>query len=381
VTAVGVNLLWCVPGEVGGSEQYVTRSLVDLSDHAPDLEPVLFVLPGFAAAHQDLAGRYEVIAAPINGHRRSVRVLAEGTWLRREVRRRRLALVHHGGGTAPPIDHVPAVLTVHDIQYMTFPEYFSRLKRAWLRHAVPAGLRRARIITTPSDFVKATLVAALDVDPGRVVVVPHGVPPIFATGAGGAVRARYGLPGAFVLYPAATYPHKNHRVLLDALRLLPGSVDLKLVLIGGVGRGEAALQTAISELELESRVVRVGRVPDADRDDLLREADALVFPSRYEGFGAPVLEAFALGTPVIAANAAALPEVVGDAGLLVAPDDPAAWAAAIEQAIADPGLRARLTSAGRARAAQFTTSQSAAALALAYRRALAGAPSPSAPPP
>jgi glycosyltransferase involved in cell wall biosynthesis len=387
VTTVGVNLLWCLPGQVGGSEQYLTRSLLDVVDHGPDLEPVLFVLPGFAAAHPELAGRHELVVAPISGRHRSIRVAAERTWLDRAVHRRRLALVHHGGGTAPPMGDVPMVLTVHDIQYLTYPEHFSRLKRAWLRHAVPAGLRQARVVTTPSEFVKSTLVTAYDADPDRVVVVPHGVPPDLASsGADEAVaeadlevRARHGLAGGFLLYPAATYPHKNHRVLLDALRLLPASIDLKLVLIGSAGRGEAALRAAVGDLGLETRVVRAGRVPDSDRDSLLRQAEALVFPSRYEGFGAPVLEAFAIGTPVIAADATALPEVVGNAGLLIAPDDPAAWAAAIERVTTDATLRARFACAGRARAQELSTSRSAAALVGAYRQALAGKPSASAP--
>jgi alpha-1,3-rhamnosyl/mannosyltransferase len=160
-------------------------------------------------------------------------------------------------------------------------------------------------------------------------------------------------------------------VLLEALRQLDGSTDVRLVLIGGRGRGEEALQRSIGALGLRGRVVRTGRVPDADRDGLLRLADALVFPSRYEGFGAPVIEAMAVGTPVLAADETALPEVVGDGGRLLPADDAEAWAKAIDAVLSDPTERDRLVAAGRVRAAEFTSSRSAAAMVDAYRRALA----------
>ena len=101
MTAIGVNLLWCVPGHVGGSEEYVTRALAPLHEVAPDVRPTLFVLPGLATAHPGLADRYELVAAPLNGRRRSLRVVAERTWLAREAARRRLALVHHAGARRP----------------------------------------------------------------------------------------------------------------------------------------------------------------------------------------------------------------------------------------------------------------------------------------
>jgi alpha-1,3-rhamnosyl/mannosyltransferase len=237
---------------------------------------------------------------------------------------------------------------------------------------MPGSLRRADVITTPTEFVRHSLIADLGVDGARIDLVPHGLPPDFASGVidEGALRARYDVPGPFLLYPAATYPHKNHILLLDALARMGDRPDLRLVLTGGAGLGEESLLRVIHRRGLRDRVIRTGRVPDADRDALLRIADALVFPSRYEGFGAPVLEAMAVGTPVLAAAATALPEVVGSAGLLLDPNDPDAWADAIGRVLDDEALRAQLVTAGRARAAELTAERSAQALVRAYRKAL-----------
>jgi len=373
VPTVAVNLLWCLPGKVGGSEEYVTRALGPLAAEAPDLTLTLFALPDFTAAHPELAERYEVVVAPVGGDRRGLRVVAERTWLAAQVRRRHPALLHHAGGTAAPgSGSVPVVLSMHDIQYMAHPEYFSRVKLAWLRHELPSSVARARVVTTPSEFVASSLVEAHGVDPARLVVVPHGLPVGFADASFDEedLRARYRVPGPFLLYPAATYPHKNHLVLLDALAQLEDRPELRLVLTGGPAASEELLREAIARRGLQERVVRTGRVPDADRDALLRTASALAFPSRYEGFGAPVVEAMAVGTPVLASGVTALPEVVGPAGLLLDPDDPTAWADAIARVLDDAALRARLVAAGHARAETFTAEHSAQALARAYRRLL-----------
>ena len=218
----------------------------------------------------------------------------------------------------------------------------------------------------------SSLVEAYGVHPDRLVVVPHGLPPDFAAAPfdEADLRTRYRVPGPFLLYPAATYPHKNHLVLLDALAQLEDRPELRLVLTGGPAASEEALREAIERRGLQERVVRTGRVPDADRDALLRTASALAFPSRYEGFGAPVVEAMAVGTPVLTSDVTALPEVVGPAGLLLDPDDPTAWADAIGHVLDDAALRARLVAAGHARAGAFTAEHSAQALARAYRRLL-----------
>lgn len=370
-----VNLLWCVPGEVGGSEEYLTRQLVGLTRIDPDrrsVEPTLFALEGYVAAHPELAAAVPTVSPRADGRARSRRVAIEHTWLARRTSAGRFDLVHHGGGTAPSVGARPCVLTIHDLQYLVHPEFFSPVKLRYLRSAVPRSVGRAAVVTTPTDHVRATVVDAFGISADRVVVVPHGItpPPVDRAPVDeAALRARYDLGrGPVLVYPAITHPHKNHGVLLEALARHWTDPDLRLVLLGGRGAADHAVSARIADLGLADRVIRPGRVPDEDRDGLLGIADALVFPSRFEGFGAPVIEAMALGTPVICSDDAALAEVVGDAAIVVDADDVEAWGAAPAEA---RRRRAELVELGRERVNHFTVETSASALVDAYRRAVA----------
>lgn len=370
---VAVNLLWLRPGLVGGSEEYLTRMLGAFDD--PDVELTLFTQRAFAAAHPELAERHRTHRlAGVLGHQ-ALRVTAEHSWL--AAHERRFDVVHHAGSTAPFTTRVTArrhVVTFHDLQFLTFPEFFRRPRRAYLRAVTPPAARHATVVTVPSAYVRDRVREVFGVPDDRVVVVPHGLDPALGRRATTEpdVRARYRLPGPYVVYPAITHPHKNHVTLLEAMAVLRASrPDLRLVLTGGVGHAEPGVRAAIDRLGLGSVVVRTGRVPPDDRDGLLGHAAALAFPSRYEGFGAPVLEAMRLGCPVVAASSTALPEVVGDAGVLVDPLDPEAWASALADLVEGGPAADALRAAGRARAASYTAARSAAALAGAYRRAVA----------
>jgi alpha-1,3-rhamnosyl/mannosyltransferase len=263
------------------------------------------------------------------------------------------------------------VLTIHDIQYLVYPDTFSSVKLAYLRRAVPAAVKRAAIIATPSTFVADTLARAFHVPPDRLVVVPNALPIGVAHRTSPEdLRATYDLPGPIVVYPAITYRHKNHATLLAAMApLLRADSTLRLVLLGGVGPCEAELHATATSLGISDRVVRPGRIPAADRDGLYAMASVMAFPSRYEGFGIPVLEAMAAGCPVVASNVTALPEAVGDAGILVDPDDVTAWTDALRRVLGDATVSADLRARGYRRAAVFTAEATAAALRLAYTKA------------
>ena len=208
---VGVNLCGSCPASSGGARSTRSRALRALADRDdPDLRITLFALSQFADAHPELAAAYPVVSADLDGHRRPERVVMESTWLPRELGRHDVDLVHHAGGVVPPGPggtRVPAVLTVHDLQPLVMPENFSRVKRAWLGTMLPRSVRRARLVTTPSEPASQSVVDLLGVPPERVLTVPHGVEPHRPVDAGRLqeVKDRYRLGGRTILYPAIPY--------------------------------------------------------------------------------------------------------------------------------------------------------------------------------
>jgi alpha-1,3-rhamnosyl/mannosyltransferase len=364
-TRVAVNLTWMTPGRVGGSEEYLTRQLCGISPSEFDVE--IYCDRRFDECHPDLAERFRTTAMPSIGDRRAMRIALEHTWL--AVVARGADVVHHGGGTAPMIGSGPFVLTIHDLQYLRYPCYFSGARRRYLRAVVPRSARRAAVIAVPTAFVRDDVIEAFGVAAERAVVVPHGVPAITPPDADRIERARrrHSVGGRpYVIYPAITHPHKGHRVLVEMLDHLGD--DTAVVLIGSEGAAEADLRRAVAASAQAARVVRAGRVSAADRDALVAGAEALVFPSEFEGFGAPVIEAMALGTPVVCSAADALVEVAGDAAVIVATADGAAWADGV---IAARAQRDDLVARGRRRRDAFTVDASGRALAAAYRQAVA----------
>ena len=376
---VGVNLLWLVPGVVGGSEEYTTRLLRGLAEDLPDdLHVTLFVLAPFTAAHPDLVAAYPTVVVPrIDGSNRAARVAVEASWLAREARRRSIDLLHHAGGVIPPgpgIGTIPAALTIHDLQPLAMPENFSKLKRRWLTTMLPRSAAKAAAVLTPSDPTGDDVVRLLGVARDRVHTVPHGIEPPAPVPPDrvAVVQQTYRLGRQVILYPAITYPHKDHVTLVRAFaRLAPSRPDLTLLLTGGAGPSEADVADAIRRSGVGDQVRRTGRVPWDDLRALYAASSVVAVPSRFEGFGAPALEAMASGIPVVVSDATALPWVVGDAGLKVRPGDVAHWASELARVLDEPIVAETLAAAGRARAARFGWDRAAAALADGYRAAAA----------
>ena len=362
---VAVNLLWCIPGKVGGSEEYLVRQLLGMQAHRGEFDMTLFVPRGFPVAHPELASIFPVREAPSRCVSRPLRVALENGWLARATRT--FDLVHHGGGTVPFFGNRRTLLTIHDVQYMTYPGHFSPVKLAYLHRRVPASIARATLVAVPSAFVQATLLEHFAVSADRVVVVRHGMPsslglhPTSET----ELRRRFDLGASrVVVYPAVTHPHKNHRFLVQLLASCWR--DVVLVCAGAPGSADAEVMALATQLEVADRIRMVGRVGERDRDGLIALAEAMVFPSLYEGFGAPLLESMALGTPVVAADQTAIPEVVGDAGVVL-PLTQVAWATALDEV---RSRREHLVAAGRERARAFSTEASADELAAAYATAM-----------
>jgi alpha-1,3-rhamnosyl/mannosyltransferase len=371
VSKIGINLLWMVPGRVGGSETYLARLLSGLAERSSELDYTLFALRPFADAHPELAKTFKVAYAPSRGMVKSFRVAGENSWLAAQSRIRKIDLVHHAGGTIPFIRSSRPVLTIHDLQYLYYPEYFTTTKLRFLKTMVPRSAEAARLVLVPSEFTRRTIIERLSIDPSIVLVVPHGISPRIAREPAREIRERYEIEGPFFVYPAITYPHKNHLVLINAFaRLLKAHPGITLVLTGAKGSMETQVAAEVRSHGIDASVRRLGYVPARDLDALYHEAVAMTFPSRFEGFGAPVLEAMSRSCPVIAADATALPEVVGDSGLLVSPDNPDEWAQAMNDLMNDEEARTRWAKAGIERAKEFTWGRSADILEDAYRHAL-----------
>ena len=263
-------------------------------------------------------------------------------------------VVHAPSLAVPPRGDAALVVTVHDLAPIEHPATSTRRGVAFHTRGLAIATREAAIIVTPSRFVAQQL-AARGVAEDRLRVIPHGVTllPSLDEAEATARLDALGVRGRFVLQVGTVEPRKGIDTLVAALRRVRRTApDVQLVLAGPVGWG------AVSGLE-EEGVLALGRVADPDLEALHRGASVATVASRSEGFGLPALEALAHGTPLIASDATSLPEVVGDAGLLVPPDHPAAWATAILDLLGDDAARAELARRGPARAARFTWSASA----------------------
>jgi glycosyltransferase involved in cell wall biosynthesis len=238
------------------------------------------------------------------------------------------------------------------------PEVMGLRDRLLFRTQVPRSVRRADRILTGSEWTKRDLVERYGLSRERIVVTPYGVDPAFQPDG---PRQE----GEYVLFVGAIQPRKDPIAAVEALAL--GNGDLRLVLVGPEKRDGERVREAVRRLGLEQRVDLVGHVEREELAALYRGAACLVFPSRYEGFGLPVVEAMASGTPVVATRAGAVPEVAGEAAVLVQPGDPAALAEGIARARAD---RDRLAAAGLERASHFSWAETARRTLEVYRELL-----------
>ena len=370
---IGVNLLWLVPGEVGGSEEYTVRLLSAFADSGfDDMKVILYVNQRFTDAHPDLVERFTTRVAPISGSSRMLRVLTESTWLALRARVDQCDLLHHAGGTMPAIRTVPGVITMHDLQPLANPERFGLIKGTYIRLMAPRSVRNAERVLCLSDFVADDVITRVGIDAARLRIVPCGVSDpgaAFDRRRRDDLLSELGLTDRpFILYPAITYPHKNHATLIAAFaRLSATRPDLRLVLTGGSGSSEDVVRATIDAYGLAPKVIRTGRIPESDLDLLYRSATLMAFPSLYEGFGVPMLEAMSRGCPIVASRIGALPEVVADAGEFVDPVDVKAWAATLGRVIDEPNRRGELSRNGVRRSQDFSWPASAIALHSVYR--------------
>lgn len=290
--------------------------------------------------------------------------------------REKLALLHVTY-VAPPLCPCPTIVTVHDISFRLYPHYFPLRVRLMLSMLVPLSMRRARRVLTLSSSVKHEIVAHYGLPEDKIVVTgaapaAHFCPILDGDGLD-AARARYGLTRPFILSVGNLQPRKNIRRLVQAYALLPPPIRSRyqLAIVGQALWQHSDVYQAVAEYQLQDGVTFTGYVPDEDLPLLYNAADLFVYPSVYEGFGLPILEAMACGTPVVTSSASSLAEVAGDAGILVDPTCADDMASAMAAVLSNPDLANRLSERGLHRARSFSWEQTAGETLAAYQDILA----------
>lgn len=282
--------------------------------------------------------------------------------------------VFHGTDfVLPPLRRCTTLLTVHDLTFLTHPECAYPGLAKYLSQKVPQSVKKATMIHANSQNTKKDLVERLGVAPERIEVVYEGVTPGFARVSDPAtlqrVREKYQIEGPFMLSAGTIEPRKNYGTLIRALKLLKErGLPHRLLIAGGRGWLCEDILGLPGKLGLTDSVRFLGYVGDEDLPALMSLADVFAFPSLYEGFGLPPLEAIACGTPVVASNTSSLPEVVGDAGILIDPQDIEGLADGLNQALSDEVLRKRIVEFGLRQAGKFTWGTAAEKTLELYRR-------------
>ena len=288
----------------------------------------------------------------------------------------KLDLFHSPDFTLPPVFRARTLVTVHDLSFLRVPECFPHGLRRYLESAVPRAVRRADHIIADSHNTRRDVVELLGAPGAKISVIHCGVEPRFRPLSGEAliaVHRKYSLPERFILSLGTIQPRKNYARLIKAFGILNSQIancKLHLVIAGGKGWLYEEILAAFERPGLKDRVHFLGFVDDADLPALYNLAELFAFPSLYEGFGLPPLEAMACGTPVVCSETSSLPEVVGDAALMVDPLDVEGLAQSMRRVIEDGSLRASLAARGLERAAAFSWPKAAEKLLKVYESTL-----------
>ena len=336
-----------------------------------------FELVGLAHREPRAAARLAAAGVRVEWQRAVLGVIWQQTALPRRLAAGDIDLFWSPLLTLPRRLPVPGVVTIHDLAALLWPETLPARVRWSLLPFLGATVESARRIVAVSHATARDLEAAFPAAAGKIEVIWNGVGEGWTPGAPAeveATRARLGAPRGYFLYAGTLEPRKNLELLLDGwerLRRDRPEAALPLLVAGPEGWKQRALEARIESLA-PAGVRRLGRLPFAELRAVVRAATAFVYPSLYEGFGLPVAEAMACGVPVVTSTSSSLPEVAGDAGLGVHPDDFEELAAALERLVTEPGLAAELGRRGIERARRFSWDDAAARLAGVFRAVLAG---------
>ncbi len=373
---VGLNLLFMIPGEVGGTQTYSVGLIDALSRLDSQNEYYLFVnqeARGFPWPERE---NFQIVPCPIRASSRPARLIWEQTMLPRFAARCHIDLLHSLGYVSPLRTPYPSVVTVHDLNYRFIPQAFSLPARLTQKFLVESSIRRADHVLAVSQFTKSQIVQCLPVSPAKITVTPEApkqveTSPHARIARWEAVTARFRIRQPYLVAFSSKSPHKNMHGLLKAYRLARDAYQLEsqLVLIGHLPpQMKRCIQDPIEASH--PGVVFTGYLDDTDLAGLLEKASLFVFPSFYEGFGLPVLEAMQLGVPAACSNRGSIPEVAGEAVVYFDPGDPDQMAATIACLMQDEARRDQLRRLGREQVSRFSWEHTARETLRVYRSQL-----------
>lgn len=379
---IGLNAISFLPGCMGGMETYFRNLFDQLQNHDQENDYLLLCDKRFAGEfplfNPSFHCEYINYAKPSPAWflRGVMRNVLDVDILANRMNGVEVDVIHHPFSVlTPPGIKIPSVLTFWDMQHEFFPEFFSRIELAKRQRLYRSSAERATRIIVSASFTKGCLVDRYGIDADKIEVVYTGYGPEYRHVKDAEllveVCSRYGLDKPFLFYPAATWPHKNHKRLLEAVKIMSEryAFDGSLVLTGIAMQSHAEINKEINRLGLSSQVKILGYLPAADLPYLYNCARLMVFPSLFEGFGIPLVEAMACGCPVVCADATSLPEVVGAAGMLFDPLDPGGMAETIWSAWNDEGTLARMRAGGFERAKSFNWDDAALKTMAVYNQA------------
>ncbi len=339
-----------------GIGTYIRNLLRQLARIDRDTEFVLLCRPQDAASLTSLGGNFRPVAETASNYS-----IAEQLRIPIALQREGVSLFHAPHYVLPPLVRCRSVVTIHDCIHLMFPQYLpNRMALAYARTSIGMAARRATRVLTVSESSKRDILRFVDTEPEKIDVIYNAYDERFGVEPREEdvvrVRERYQLHDEFVLYVGNVKPHKNLERLIEAFDRVRkrGLGHLKLIIIGDEISKYTSLRRAVHRHQLHNYVRFLGYLPEETLAVMYRLAGVFVFPSLYEGFGLPPLEAMASGTPVVTSNVSSLPEVAGDAAVLVDPYDPDAIAGGIEHVLTDERVRHDLRRKGLARAKQFS---------------------------
>ena len=356
---IGVNALYLIPGAVGGTEIYLRLLLEALADIDPVNRYFIFTNAETGAEIVPAQPNFQHAPQRVPGRIRPARILWEQIVLPFSAARNRLDVLFNPGFTCPVISPCPTVTVFHDLQHKRHPEHFRWFDLPFWRVLLYAAAHRSTVLIAVSEATKLDLARFYGITDEKIRVIGHGVDPVFFT-IGKRTRGKNGTEAPYLLTVSTLHPHKNLDRLLQAFALFHRMrPEFRLVVAGLRGLHAESLEELRRSLGIEDAVRFTGWIPRAELYELFARADAFLYPSTFEGFGMPLLEAFAAGLPTACSNIEPLTSLAGDAAVTFDPADGSALHDAMVRITSDQVLRERLSAAGPARASNFSWTQSA----------------------